>query len=98
MKIEVNCFSCEKKLEFSDRIGLRDSCWSCGADAHVCRNCQHYDDKSYNECREPVAERIREKDRSNFCDQFVPRQWAGGVQKSKEDLMSAAEALFKKKS
>lgn len=84
-------------MEFVDRIPRRSECSKCGADAHVCKNCQHYDPKVYNECRETSAEVVREKDRSNYCDHFCA-SGAGPVADAKVDLFSAAEALFKKKS
>ncbi len=92
----LSCFSCGKEISFADRIGRREECSSCGADAHVCKNCEFYDPKVYNECRETSAEVVREKDRANYCDFFSPRTGAsGGV--SKADLLKAqAEALFKK--
>ena len=62
----------------------------------MCKNCRFYDPTAYNECREPSAEVVREKERANFCDYFEAGSGKGGNQ-SKEELLSAAEALFKKK-
>ncbi|MBF0190432.1 MAG: hypothetical protein HQL99_04700 [Magnetococcales bacterium] len=42
-------------------------------ETRVCLNCRFHDTGSYNECRESVAERIVDKDRSNFCDFFKPK-------------------------
>lgn len=92
----VVCFSCHKENKVSLPVGRRDECAHCGADLHVCKNCRFFDPKSYNECKEPQADVVLEKERSNFCDHFNP----GGQIKtgpSKEDLLAAAEALFKKK-
>jgi hypothetical protein len=98
MIVKVTCFSCGKPLEFVDRIGLRAECPHCHADVHVCRNCVHYDPKVYNECRETSAEVVREKDRANFCEYYQPRSGdVDAANKAKNDLVSAAEALFKKK-
>ena len=95
--ITLKCFNCGTELTFSFNPGRRDTCSKCHADVHVCRNCLHYDRNAYNECREPSAEVVKEKDRSNFCDYFAPGNGAGGVDKTK-DLRAQAEALFKKKS
>ena len=94
----LNCFQCSEVVDFGARQvpGRRDECEKCGADVHVCRNCRHYDAKSYNECREPQADRIQEKDRANFCDFFMPGSASGGVSE-REKQKAAAEALFKKK-
>lgn len=98
MKGKFNCFACGKEVEFIDRVGLRDECQHCGADLHSCRNCRHYDVKVYNECRETSAEVVREKERSNFCDFFEPGDGTGAAHQAKDKMLSAAEALFKKKS
>ena len=74
---------------------MRDECDKCGADLHCCRCCRFFDPGSYNQCKEPSAELVREKDRRNLCDYFFP-----ATAKSTEDpaaaLKRAAEALFKK--
>lgn len=93
----LKCFHCGADVFFTDRVGIRSECEKCHSDAHVCKNCAHYDAKVYNECREPQAEVIREKERSNVCDYFTPHTAGGGKAKTKEDLLSAAEALFRKK-
>jgi hypothetical protein len=84
-------------MVFTDRVGLREECDQCHADVHVCKNCEFYDPKVYNECREPSAEVIREKERSNYCDYFAARAGSVSEQQKKQDLRAAAEALFKKK-
>lgn len=94
--VTLKCFSCGTQLEFSSSIGRRDECPSCRADVHVCRNCRFYDPKSYNECVEPQAEVVKEKDRANFCEFFEPGQGEGG-KTSRDALLQAAESLFKKK-
>lgn len=99
MSLQFRCFSCGKELEFKDRVGLREECPQCHADVHVCKNCEFYDPKVYNECREPQAEVIREKDRSNRCDFFKPGTGGGSsaALDKKAAMKAAAEALFKKK-
>jgi hypothetical protein len=92
----LKCFSCGVDISFSDKVGLRDECLKCRSDVHVCKNCDFYDPKVYNECRETQAEVVREKDRRNHCDYFQPGKGAGGVDKAAQ-LRAAAEALFKKK-
>ncbi len=93
----LRCFHCGFENHFVDRVGIREECEKCHSDLHVCRNCEFYDAKVYNECKEPQAEVIREKERANVCDYFVPGGGAGGKSKTKDELLSAAEALFKKK-
>jgi hypothetical protein len=94
--IHVQCFSCGALNTVSERVGRRDECEKCGADLHVCKNCEFYDPGSYNECRESSADVVREKEEANFCDYFSANQ--GHHKKDKrEDLLAQAEALFGKK-
>lgn len=81
-------------MEYAGVPGRRDECEKCRADVHVCRNCKHYDPKAYNECRETQADRVQEKERSNFCDYFEIGTSAGGLSE-REKQRAAAEALFK---
>lgn len=96
VKIQLDCFKCQTLLEFVDSIGFREECSKCMADVHVCKNCKFYDATAYNECREPVAEVVLEKERANFCEFFQPREEANAKSTEKDDLLKAAEALFKK--
>lgn len=92
----VFCHKCGLETVFTENVGRRDECGKCHADLHVCKNCVHYDARVYNECKETSAEVVREKDRSNFCDYFLPGR-PGAEQDRQKDLRAAAEALFKKK-
>lgn len=94
---EVICHSCGTVAKLAGPVGRRDECAKCRSDLHACKNCVHYDTKAYNECREPSADVVREKDRANFCDYFEPGSGSQKKAPSKADLLAAAEALFKKK-
>lgn len=94
----VFCFKCGEKNEFADRVPLRAECSKCGEDVHVCKCCEFYDPKVYNECREPQAEVVQDKERANRCEYFQAAGPGGKVSGNNKDaLRSAAEALFKKK-
>ncbi|MES2855599.1 MAG: hypothetical protein V4692_07040 [Bdellovibrionota bacterium] len=94
----LNCHKCGTELSFTGQPGRRDECHQCRSDVHSCLNCKHHDVKAYNECHEPSADRVQEKDRSNFCDHFVARPQGGKSSgDAAKDLLAAAEALFKKK-
>ncbi|MEE9614258.1 MAG: hypothetical protein V3W31_04800 [Thermodesulfobacteriota bacterium] len=93
------CFSCNKELEV-EKPGRGEECPSCGADVKVCLNCLFYDPDSYNECREPQAERVVTKDRANFCDCFALRgaerkDGGGGGGGGEEDPLKGLKTLFK---
>lgn len=92
----VICFKCSTSNPLLGNVGRRDECFKCKWDLHVCKNCLHYDPKVYNECKETSADVVREKERANFCDYFTPGTGLSAGEQ-KDQLMSAAEALFKKK-
>jgi hypothetical protein len=95
----VHCFACDAVLELAagERVGFQDTCESCSADLHVCRNCAHHDPSAYNECRETNAERVSQRDRNNRCDYFTPGDQQGG-EVAREQAASRAKLddLFKK--
>ena len=93
--MELICFRCQKPNKVESKIGFREECFFCKADLHACKNCQFYDVKADNECREPAADVVRDKEKFNFCDFFQPGQ-KGGVLDEKAKLKAAADALFKK--
>ena len=93
------CYNCGEILSFIEeqKILRHEECLKCQSSLHCCRMCVFYDKSSYNECREPLAERILEKEKANFCSYY---KISGGEQSNtpkKEDLFAAADALFKKK-
>lgn len=91
------CHHCKKEVQITDRVGRGDTCPFCNADAHCCLNCTFYDISAYNDCREPNAERVLDKDRANFCDYFEFAQDRKGGLPSKElDAKAKLEALFTK--
>ena len=91
------CFSCGNNLNLGSEVGRREECSRCHADVHVCKNCHFYDRSAYNECREPQADVVKEKDRANFCDYFqLSHGSSSGTQgPTAADLKAQAEALFK---
>lgn len=91
-----NCWHCGAELGSLD-YGRQEICRKCGRDTRVCKNCIFHDRTAHNECREPQAERVLEKERSNFCDYFKSKSGASNCAASREALKAAADALFKKK-
>lgn len=96
----MRCFACnaETAVAAGERVGFRDVCARCGADAHVCRNCAQHDPSAQNECREPQAEWVSDRERANRCEWFVAGGAGGGVvARERENAKGAIEDLFKKK-
>ena len=94
----MHCHACGREVELAsgDRVGFRDECTGCGADLHACRNCEHYDPSAYNECREPNAERVSDRERANRCDYFAPGSSDAAAATTAADSRAALDALFKK--
>ena len=96
--METKCFKCGKTLSLSlnSPIGRRDQCPFCSADLRCCKMCFFYDTKAYNECREPMADRITEKEQANFCDYYKIGTPENDADKQRQDALAKAAALFKK--
>ena len=78
-------------------IGRKDMCPFCNTDLRCCLNCRFYDARVYNQCRESQAERVLDKDRSNFCDYFLFRDTeSGGEYEGKQTARDRLDSLFKK--
>lgn len=92
----MKCYNCGKEIA-ANNFGRQDSCESCGRDVHACRNCSNWDRAYNNECRESQAERVVEKEKSNFCDWWKPHGNQGGSAVARDAMKSAADSLFKKK-
>jgi hypothetical protein len=101
-EIRGHCWNCGLGLTKLD-YGRELRCAGCDKPSHCCRNCRHYAPGRPNECREPMVDRVIEKDRSNFCDWFQPllRSPAPGSEDIRpaiddtESLRRAADDLFK---
>ena len=94
----MRCWSCGTAFELAagERVGFRDACSGCGADLHACRGCSFHDPSAYNECREPSAERVSNRERANRCDHFAPVDRATGRAAAKS-ARAGLEELFKKR-
>ena len=91
------CAFCKKDLEFEGRVLRSDLCPHCGRDLHCCLQCTFYDQGSYNECKEVMAERVVDKERANMCEYFVLRGAKEGGAGRQAVAKQALEDLFKKK-
>ena len=96
------CHFCGTSLDPKTRIVRDSSCPNCNRDLHACVQCRHYDRNAHNQCREPQAEWVTDRDRRNFCDYFALNQNApGGAGAQRADRTQAArsklDSLFKPK-
>ena len=74
MTVRGKCAFCGDEV-VSEKIGFRDLCNRCDEGLHTCTQCQNYAPGKSNDCLEPQAELVRDKERNNLCDWFV---FAGG--------------------
>ena len=90
------CWHCGHRLGEHD-YAREATCPQCGKYTHVCRNCRYYAPGRPNDCLEPVADPVADKQRANFCGYFEPTspKTTDGIQPSTTDLLKAAEDLFK---
>lgn len=99
-EVSVGCHGCGQVSEFESAVGRSEECAGCGADLRVCLNCVFYDVSAYNDCSEPSAERVLDKDKANFCDFFRPAGGSAPTASSRgsgESAQSELEKLFGKK-
>jgi len=70
---ELVCWKCGADLEWLPLpIGRYAECRTCDAPLHVCRMCEFFDTRVAKDCREPIAEEVKDKERANFCDYLSP--------------------------
>ena len=95
----MNCIFCGEEIQIKGKVDRQDKCPRCNRDLRCCKQCKFYDLGAYNDCKEVSAERIIEKERTNFCDYFALRgsKVEGGRVNRTKAAKTALEALFKKK-
>lgn len=65
------CWRCGEELtELRFPVSRREECPECRAEIHVCKQCEYYDARVANTCREDRAEYVSDKEKANFCDYF----------------------------
>ena len=103
LEVTVVCYQCGQVVNLDRPVGRSDTCPNCGAYLRCCRNCRFFDTSAPNQCREPQAEPVRDKEMANFCGYFEPAtqhksDWA---QPPKRDRAAEArrklDELFRKK-
>jgi len=92
------CHACGKELTLGREIGRKDECPNCHADLRCCLNCKFYDRSAPKQCREPIAELVRDRDKANYCDHFVYSEagTAGSPVPHTDKTKKALDDLFKK--
>ncbi len=89
------CWQCGASLAaLSLPFSRFDACKACGVELHVCKLCVFHAPAVAKQCREPIAEEVKDKQRSNVCDYFSPRNDAYQPVPISKDSRAQLEALF----
>lgn len=65
------CWKCGATLpELLLPLPRHEECPHCRTQLHVCRMCEFYAPEAPQQCREPVADPVADKQRANFCGYF----------------------------
>jgi len=89
------CWHCGQELSELD-LGREARCPKCSKAVHACRNCRYFKPGRSNDCLEPIADFVSDKERANFCGYFAahPAAYVGEVADAGV-LRDAVESLFK---
>ena len=91
-----HCHKCGEPWTLPGNPGRGEVCMKCRADLRCCLNCQSYDPRVAEQCRERRAELVLDKEAGNFCEyfEFARRNWVAKDDKNpRED--KAREQLKK---
>ncbi|MBA4418321.1 MAG: hypothetical protein C0392_10490 [Syntrophus sp. (in: bacteria)] len=89
------CPKCQAPID-TDKISFKDECFSCKTDLHVCIYCTFFDEGKSNQCREPQADYVKERDRANYCEYFIFKEAGSAKPSGKEEAEKLFSQLFKK--
>ena len=90
------CYSCGAEWVEQEAPGFSVTCEKCGEFLHCCRNCRFHAPGQHNDCREPQADPVSDKDTRNLCEwfQFADRDAAGDSDHRGSAARAKLEALF----
>ena len=90
------CWKCgAEQKELLLPLARLAECGDCRAQLHVCRMCRYFDPVAPQQCREPVADAVADKQRANFCGYFQIRPRAFVAPADRDgDSRRQLEALF----
>ena len=92
-----SCYTCRSAWDLKTQPGFRATCDSCGMYWHCCMNCRFYDSAQPNGCRNPGVELVADKEKANFCEEFMLADRGGDGATVKSDSRGSKrsfDALF----
>lgn len=91
------CWKCGKQL-LDEPLPLARlaECPGCRSQLHVCRMCEFFDTGVADACKEPVADRVIDKERANFCGylRVSSREWVAQDTSMTDQARKDLDALF----
>lgn len=98
MEITFYCHACGQENITQDKVYRQETCPQCGRYLHCCKNCKFYDERAYQQCKEPMVDFVNDKEMANFCGYFKPSEEKHDdtAQKRAEAARKKLEELFKK--
>jgi len=94
------CSFCGKHVQVKGRVMRKDVCPACGRDLHACVQCRFHDTAYHNQCREPNAPLVKDREKANLCDYFEFKGASDadrGYDREKDKARKSLDDLFKKK-
>jgi hypothetical protein len=88
------CYNCGAAWEAPRKPGFNERCPQCDAFLRCCLNCRLHDPGAAGQCRSSTTERVREKERPSFCEEFEFAQRSGGEQAEHKARSDSARARF----
>ncbi len=94
----MQCYSCHATINLERRPWRNETCPKCSSYLHCCRNCRFHDPLAHNQCREPQADWVKEKEMANFCNYFeAAKDLKSSGSSKKDEAKKKLDELFKKK-
>jgi len=95
MSESTTCWKCGGALqELLLPLPRHEECPHCRAQLHVCRMCLYFDTAAPQQCREPIADNVSDKQRANFCGYFQINPQAYAVPSDQAADSRQLDALF----
>jgi hypothetical protein len=90
------CHSCGQVWDGSpgSQPGRTETCVKCGADLHCCLNCSLYDPSAPRQCTSRTTEYVKDKERGNYCEEFMFGSRPGGTDGPKDDMGQKWKDVF----
>ena len=64
------CAFCDAELPADLRVGRETLCPHCDGHLHACIQCRFYEPTLHNQCLEPEADYVGDRQKANFCEFF----------------------------